>query len=102
MKTKIWNLMPEWFKKMPHADKVAHAIIGLLIFAFFTWVFTFRPQLVGWSEKTLFALLITTGVAWVNERLDQKKGGTGSFWDIAATVLVPFFVTLAMHIMEAK
>lgn len=102
MKTKIFNLFPDWFKKLPYADKIAHALLGLTIFAFFVWLFTFRPQLVGWSEKTAFAFVITLLIAYLIEVSDQKKGGRGSFWDIGATVLVPFFITLAMHIVEAK
>ncbi len=102
MKTKIFNLLPEWFKKLPHSDKIAHAIIGLIIFAFFTWIFTFRPQLVGWSEKTAFAFVITLLIAYFTEVYDQKKGGRGSFWDIGATVVIPFFIMLAMHIIENK
>ncbi len=94
--------MPNWFKTLPYADKIAHAVIGLAVFVFFVWLFTFRPQLVGWSEKTAFAFVITLLIAYVNEVSDQKKGGRGSFWDIGATVLIPFFITLAMHIVEAK
>ena len=97
MKTKLFNLFPEWFKKLPHSDKIAHAIIGLLIFVPLVFVFSYLPL---WRDRTSFALVAVSLIAYFTEVYDQKKGGTGRFWDIGATILIPMFLTLAAHIAE--
>jgi len=77
MKKKLFNILPNWLKKLKHADKIAHAIYGTLFYLLVSLV------------NTDLALFLTFVLAVGVEVYDKYKGGKADALDFLATILIP-------------
>ena len=89
MQQKFINLLPEWFKSIPHFDKILHAIAGVVVYALSCLMFSY--------EVSFIPLFI---IASLKEYLDnQQKGNFASLADLGATMILPFLWYLIFKIL---
>lgn len=79
MKQKLFNLFPDWFKKMKHSDKIAHALLGLAVYLLAK---LFIPDYLS----LLFVCLIAIAIELKD---GHTKGNSASLLDLLATVILP-------------
>lgn len=79
MKSKLFNLLPLFVRKIKHADKIAHLFYGTAFYLFVN-LFIYR-------ELSLF---ITFALAIFVEFYDKYKGGKADFLDFLFTIIIPF------------
>jgi hypothetical protein len=84
MKKKIFNLFPQWFRILPHSDKIVHAILGTLMYLMLLLFLASH-----------YAFFITVGISLAIEMYDEFSGkGTPDILDAIATIIIPFLLFL--------
>ena len=90
MKKLIFNLFPKCIKEHKYADKIAHAVIGLLIFTF-SLIFL----------SAIAACIVVTIIALINELIDKhNKYNHFNWWDVFWTILLPILTTLILTLIS--
>ena len=82
---KLISLLPNWFKAIPHFDKILHLIAGLVIY--------FLACLV---IDNVYALLVVFTIALGKEYFDGTSTRQ-SFFDFWATFLVPLIICIIQN-----
>ena len=82
IKAQIFALFPKFFRELPYADKIAHALFGLAIYIMFSWG-TPLPNVIGPKELSL--LIVFFVGAGIEIYDDRQKGGMGDWADMLAT-----------------
>lgn len=77
MKQKLFNLLPTWLKTYKQADKIAHAIYGVIIYL-----------CLAFALPNHWALLITYIIAMGIEIKDSITH-RGDFFDFLFTIIIP-------------
>jgi hypothetical protein len=86
MQKKLISLLPNWFKAIPHFDKILHLIAGLVIY-FLSCLFL----------NNVYALLIVFTLALGKEYFDGTSTRQ-SFFDFLATFLAPLLICIIQNI----
>jgi len=82
MKQKLFNILPNWLKKLKHADKVAHAFYGTLIYLVLN---LFLPPYLSLYLTFLSAISV--------EFYDlYTKKGNSDLLDVVATIIIPLLL----------
>ena len=81
MKSRLFNILPNFIKKLKYSDKIAHAFYGSLFYLLFS--------LFLYNELALF---LTFVLAISVEIYDKYKGGKSDGLDILATTFIPFII----------
>jgi hypothetical protein len=84
MKQKLFNLLPSWLRQWKHADKLAHAIYGVLIYLSLLLVIPAH-----WS--LFITYLIGIGVEIYD---GNTKGNKPDVFDYFATIIIPTILYL--------
>ena len=82
---KLIELLPNWFKEIPHFDKILHLIAGLVIY--------FLACLV---IDNVYALLVVFTIALGKEYFDGTSTRQ-SFFDFLATFIVPLLICIIQN-----
>ena len=82
---KIIELLPNWFKEIPHFDKILHLIAGLFIY-FLSCLFI----------NNVYALLVVFTIALGKEYFDGTSTRQ-SFFDFMATFIVPLLICIIQN-----
>lgn len=82
MKKKLFNILPSRLKKLRYADKIAHAIYGMLFYLLISLI------------DTNLALFLTFALAVGVEIYDKYKGGKADMLDALATIGIPTILFL--------
>ena len=83
---KLISLLPNWFKAIPHFDKILHLIAGLVIY--------FLACLV---IENVYALLVVFTIALGKEYFDGTSTRQ-SFFDFMATFAMPLLICIIENI----
>ena len=85
MQQKFINLLPTWFKAIPHFDKILHLIAGLVIY-FGCALFT----------DTVYAFLVVLVIALGKEYLDGTSTRQSTL-DFIATIALPLIICIIQN-----
>ena len=83
---KLISLLPNWFKEIPHFDKILHLIAGLVIY--------FLSCLV---IDNVYALLVVFTVALGKELIDNRPNRQSTY-DFMATFAMPLLICIIQNI----
>ena len=86
MQKKFINLLPEWFKAIPHFDKILHLIVGLVIYFG-----------CGLFINNVYALLVVFIIALGKELIDNIPNRQSTY-DFIATFGVPLIICIIQNI----
>lgn len=90
IKAKIAKFFPKWLKKLPYSDKIAHAILGTIMFLG-TWFF--MNLFIGSTPAILIAFVFIFALGYLIELRDKYFGkGMYELLDWVATFIVPFLI----------
>jgi len=85
MQEKFINLLPEWFKSIPHFDKILHLIAGLVIY-FVACLFI----------DNVYALLVVFTIALGKELIDNRPNKESTY-DFLATFILPLLICIIQN-----
>ena len=83
---KLISLLPNWFKAIPHFDKILHLIAGLVIY--------FLACLV---IENVYALLVVFTIALGKELIDNRPNKESTY-DFMATFAMPLLICIIENI----
>ena len=86
MQEKLITLLPEWFKSIPHFDKILHLIAGLVIY--------FGCSL---FMNNVYALLVVFVVGLGKELIDNRPNRQSTY-DFIATFGLPLIICIIQNL----
>ena len=91
MKAKLFKILPKSIRTSPEADKIAHAIYGIL---FYLMVAPFSTQFIAMMSVIILAISV--------EIYDWFDYGRFDWFDALATIGIPAVITIIVEIFKTS